>query len=233
MINFQAVSKKYNSHEALSDVSLEIPDSEFVFLVGPTGAGKSTLLKLIIREELPSAGRVFVGSLEVNKLSSSQVPHLRRRVGTVFQDFKLLPQRTVFENVAFPLEILGLDDDEIESVTKDTLALVDLEKLANQFPGQISGGEAQRTAIARAMVLRPEVILADEPTGNLDAGSAWEVMQLLDRLNSLGTTVIMATHNMDISSSLPHRTLEIQKGRLVHDRKPKGTKSPAVKKKNA
>ena len=232
MINFHDVTKHYNSTTALADVSLEIPDSEFIFLVGPSGAGKSTLLKLIIREELPSSGRIFVGNTEVNKLSSSQVPHLRRRVGTIFQDFKLLPQRTVFENVAFPLEILGLDDDEIESVTKDTLALVDLGHLADHFPGQLSGGEAQRTATARAMVLRPEVILADEPTGNLDAGSAWEVMQLLDRLNRLGTTVIMATHNMDISSSLPHRTLEIQKGRIVHDSKQKGTKSPAAKKKH-
>jgi len=233
MINFQAVSKKYNSLEALADISLEIPDSEFVFLVGPSGAGKSTLLKLIIREELPSTGRVFVGDMEVNRLSSSQVPHLRRKVGTIFQDFKLLPQRTVFENVAFPLEILGLDDDEIEHVTKDTLALVSLENLATHFPGQLSGGEAQRTATARAMVLRPEVILADEPTGNLDAGSAWEVMQLLGRLNSLGTTVIMATHNMDISTSLPHRTVEIQRGRIVHDSKQRGTKGPTSKKKTA
>lgn len=233
MINFQAVSKKYNSLEALADITLEIPDSEFIFLVGPSGAGKSTLLKLIIREELPSTGRVFVGDMEVNRLSSSQVPHLRRKVGTIFQDFKLLPQRTVFENVAFPLEILGLDDDEIEHVTKDTLALVSLENLATHFPGQLSGGEAQRTATARAMVLRPEVILADEPTGNLDAGSAWEVMQLLGRLNSLGTTVIMATHNMDISTSLPHRTVEIQRGRIVHDSKQRGTKGPTSKKKTA
>jgi len=227
MINFQDVSKHYNSHSALADISLEIPDSEFVFLVGPTGAGKSTLLKLIIRENLPSKGSLFVNGMDVPKLSPSEVPHLRRSVGTVFQDFKLLPQRTVSENVAFPLEILGLDDDEIKTIVKDTLSMVNLDDKANLFPGQLSGGEAQRSAIVRAMVLRPEIILADEPTGNLDLGSAWEVMQILNKLNSFGTTVIMATHNMDITSGLPHRKLEIQKGRIVHDTKQKGTKQKA------
>ncbi|OGY25334.1 MAG: cell division ATP-binding protein FtsE [Candidatus Woykebacteria bacterium RBG_16_44_10] len=225
MIAFREVSKQYDSLIALADVSFEVADSEFVFLVGPTGAGKSTLLKLIIREELPSSGKVFVDSLEISDLPASRVPHLRRRVGTIFQDFKLLPQRTVFENVAFPLEILGLPDHEIEKTTKEILELVGLEHKTNHFPTQLSGGEAQRTAIARAMVLRPEIILADEPTGNLDARSAWEVMQLLARLNNLGTTVLMATHNMDITSSLPHRKLELQKGRVVYDTKQKGTKS--------
>ncbi|HEX7456732.1 MAG TPA: cell division ATP-binding protein FtsE [Candidatus Nanoarchaeia archaeon] len=232
MINFHEVSKRYNSLAALADISLEIETGEFVFLIGPTGAGKSTLLKLIIREELPTSGRVFVGDTEVSSLSPTQVPFLRRRVGTVFQDFKLLPQRTVLENVAFPLEILGLDDSEIEKVSKETLSLVSLEDKAEHFPYQLSGGEAQRTAIARAMVLRPEVILADEPTGNLDAASAWEIMQLLGRLNSLGTTVIMATHNMDISTSLPHRNLEIQKGRISRDSKEKKSKASAAKKKS-
>ena len=225
MIAFREVSKQYDSLIALADVSFEVADAEFVFLVGPTGAGKSTLLKLIIREELPSSGKVFVDSLEISDLPASKVPHLRRRVGTIFQDFKLLPQRTVFENVAFPLEILGLPDPEIEKTAEEILELVGLEHKANHFPTQLSGGEAQRTAIARAMVLRPEIILADEPTGNLDARSAWEVMQLLARLNNLGTTVLMATHNMDITSSLPHKKLELQKGRVVYDTKQKGTKS--------
>jgi len=232
MITFHEVSKQYNSLAALADVSLEIADSEFVFLVGPTGAGKSTLLKLIIREELPTAGQVFVDGLEVSSLPSSHVPQLRRRVGTIFQDFKLLPQRTVFENIAFPLEILGLSDEEIKKTTKDILELVGLEDKSHHFPSQLSGGEAQRTAIARAFVLRPEIILADEPTGNLDAASAWEIMKLLGRLNNLGTVVIMATHNMDISSSLPHRKVEMQKGRIVRDSKQKGTKSHEAGKKS-
>ena len=231
MIAFHEVSKRYNSLAALADVSFEIENGEFVFLLGPSGAGKSTLLKLIIREEVPSAGRVFFDGLEINKIPTRQVPALRRRVGTIFQDFKLLPQRTVFENVAFPLEIIGLDDDEIEKSTSETLSLVNLDQRASNFPDQLSGGEAQRTAIARAMVMRPEVILADEPTGNLDPASAWEVMKLLDRLNSLGTTVVMASHNMDITSSLPHRNLEIAEGRIVNDTKQKKTKTSERKEK--
>jgi cell division transport system ATP-binding protein len=231
MITFRGVSKHYDSLSALADISMEIGPGEFVFLVGPSGAGKSTLLKLIIREDLPSRGDVFIDGMDVTKMHSSDVPHLRRKVGTVFQDFKLLPQRTVSENVAFPLEILGLDDDEVRKVVEETVALVDLEHKLDHFPAQLSGGEAQRTAIARAMVMRPEIILADEPTGNLDLGSAWEVMQILNKLNSLGTTVIMATHNMDISSGLPHRKLEIQKGRIVGDTKEKSTKAKGAKKK--
>ncbi|OGY25166.1 MAG: cell division ATP-binding protein FtsE [Candidatus Woykebacteria bacterium RBG_16_43_9] len=231
MITFREVSKDYDSLSALTDISMEITPGEFVFLVGPSGAGKSTVLKLIIREDLPSKGDVFVDGAEVTKMRPSEVPHLRRRIGTVFQDFKLLPQRTVFENVSFPLEILGLDDDEIKKIVEDTIALVNLEHKLGHFPAQLSGGEAQRTAIARAMVMRPEIILADEPTGNLDLGSAWEVMQILNKLNSLGTTVVMATHNMDITSGLPHRKLEIQKGRIVNDTKQKGASRESVKKK--
>ena len=153
-------------------------------------------------------------NLEISSLPSSYIPKLRRKVATIFQDFKLLPQRTVFENVSFPLEILGLDDPQIKKTVEEILKLVSLEKKLDNFRYQLSGGEAQRTAIARAMVLRPEIILADEPTGNLDAGSAWEVMQLLAKLNSLGTTVVMATHNTDIFSSLPHRTLIMDNGRV-------------------
>jgi cell division transport system ATP-binding protein len=224
MITFDQVSKQYNGLTALSDVSLEIPDAEFVFLLGPSGAGKSTLLKMIIREVVPTRGSIRLDETDIGSLSDSDVPSLRRKVGTVFQDFKLLPQKTVFENVAFPLEVIGLADDEIARTTSGMLETVNLADKATHFPFQISGGEAQRTAIARAMVLRPEVILADEPTGNLDPGSAWEVMQLLAKLNSLGTTVVMATHNFDISKSLPHREVEIQKGRVVRDSKQKGVK---------
>jgi len=231
MIAFRDVSKNYNSHAALADISFEISPSEFIFLVGPSGAGKSTLLKLIIRDDIPSKGSIFVDGMDIATLRAHEVPHLRRKVGTVFQDFKLLPQRTVFENVSFPLEILGLDDEEIKKVVEETLSLVNMVEKGTNFPHEISGGEAQRTAIARAMVLRPEIILADEPTGNLDLGSAWEIMQLLNKLNSLGTTIVMATHNTDITGGLTHRKIEIQKGRLVGDSKEKGTKPKSVKKK--
>ena len=221
MISFHKVTKQYNGQPAIAEVSLEIPDSEFVFVVGPSGAGKSTILKLIIREELPSRGKVFVDEWDIANLSDQLIPHLRRKVGTVFQDFKLLPQRTVYENVAFPLEIVGLGDAEIDSNVREILELINLAGKADHFPQQLSGGEAQKVAIARAMILRPEILLADEPTGNLDPQSAWEIMQLLAKLNDLGTTVIMATHNMDISSSLPHRKIHLMEGRLVKDTKDK------------
>ncbi|OGY32818.1 MAG: cell division ATP-binding protein FtsE [Candidatus Woykebacteria bacterium RIFCSPLOWO2_01_FULL_41_12] len=229
MIVFHEVSKQYDGLTALADINLEIGDSEFVFLTGKSGAGKSTLLKMIIREEQPTSGKVFVDDLEISSLPSSYIPKLRRKVATIFQDFKLLPQRTVFENVAFPLEILGLDDPQIKKTVGEILKLVSLEEKLDNFPYQLSGGEAQRTAIARAMVLRPEIILADEPTGNLDSGSAWEVMQLLAKLNSLGTTVVMATHNTDIFSSLPHRTLIMDEGRIRDEGKQ--TKASAKPKK--
>jgi cell division transport system ATP-binding protein len=217
VITFDEVSKQYNLTSALSDVNLEIEDGEFVFLIGPSGAGKSTLLKLLIREEVPTQGKIFVGETEISSLSENQIPHLRRTIGTIFQDFKLLPQRTVFENVAFPLEIIGIPDEEIGRTAHEALKLVNLPTKAENFPWQLSGGEAQRTAIARAMVQRPEVLLADEPTGNLDPQSAWEVMQILVKLNQLGTTVIMATHNIEIMSSLPHRMLEIRGGKITKD----------------
>ena len=217
MITFEEVSKQYNLTNALTDINLEIEDGEFIFLVGPSGAGKSTLLKLLIREELPTAGRIFIGETEISSLPEKKVPHLRRTVGTIFQDFKRLPQRTVFENVAFPLEITGLPDAEVKRTATEILKLVSLDSKASHFPWQLSGGEAQRTAIARSMVQRPEILLADEPTGNLDPQSAWEIMQILAKLNKLGTTIVMATHNFDITSSLPHRMLEIREGRLSKD----------------
>lgn len=223
MIQFSSVSKKYETGYALDNLDLEIPDSEFVFLIGHSGAGKSTLLKLIIREEAPTAGKIMVDEWDVTQLSDQNVPTLRRKIGTIFQDFKLLPQRTVFENVSFPLEVMGLPDDELHDMVIEALKLVNLEEKAQSFPSQLSGGEAQRTAIARAMVLRPEIILADEPTGNLDPQSAWEVMQILTKLNQLGSTVVMATHNLDITSSLPHRRIEIQKGKIIKDTKKKGS----------
>lgn len=224
MIQFSGVTKKYYDNYALENLNLEIPDGEFVFLIGHSGAGKSTLLKLLIREEVPTSGKVLVDDWEVSNLPEKHIPVLRRKVGTIFQDFKLLPQRTVFENVAFPLEVMGLEDSDLLETTNEALKLVNLSEKANHFPNQLSGGEQQRTSIARAMVLRPEIILADEPTGNLDPQSAWEVMQLLTKVNSLGSTIVMATHNMDITSALPHRRIEIQKGKITKDTKKKGEK---------
>jgi cell division transport system ATP-binding protein len=218
MINFQQVTKRYaNGTTAVVDIDLEVPDRQFLFIVGPSGAGKSTLLKLIIREEVPSEGKVFVDKWDVTKLPGRKVPHLRRQIGTVFQDFKLLPKKTVFENVAFALEIIGRTSKEIKEVTEEVLELVGLKDQRNLFPNQISGGEAQRVAIARAIVQKPPFVLADEPTGNLDAKSAWEIMAILQKLNELGTTVIMATHNIDIVQTLPHRMVEIEHGRIIKD----------------
>jgi len=227
MIRFSDVSKKYGQSFALQGLNLDILDGEFVFLVGHSGAGKSTLLKLVIREEIPTSGQVLVDDWEVSSLEEKHLPILRRKVGTIFQDFKLLPQRTVFENVSFPLEVMGLPDSEIADTVTETLKLVNLDEKAASFPSQLSGGESQRTSIARAMVLRPEILLADEPTGNLDPQSAWEVMQILTKLNTLGSTVVMATHNIDITSSLPHRRIEIKSGKIVGD-----TKKPGSKEKN-
>ncbi len=219
MIEFRDVSKKYTGQIALSDINLEIDDSEFVFLIGPSGAGKTTLLKLLIRDESPTTGQILLDSWDLTKIPPNKLANLRRKIGTVFQDFKLLSQKTVFENVAFPMEILGLSDEEIYRAAGQMLELVRLEQKASHFPLQLSGGEAQRAAIARAMIMRPDVLLADEPTGNLDAQAAWEIMQLLGKLNKLGTTIIMATHNQDITSSLPHRIIEIIDGKIKTDTK--------------
>ncbi len=224
MIRFSEVSKKYGQDFALQGLNLDVIDGEFVFLIGHSGAGKSTILKLVIREEIPTAGTVVVDDWEVSTLEDKNLPILRRKIGTIFQDFKLLPQRTVYENVSFPLEIMGLEDSEIYDTVMETLKLVNLEDKASNFPGQLSGGESQRTSIARAMVLRPEILLADEPTGNLDPQSAWEVMQILTKLNTLGSTIVMATHNIDITSALPHRRIEIKSGKIVGDTKKEGAK---------
>src|SRR3989344_543783 len=206
MISFQKVSKKYNNGtSALDDIDLDVADNEFIFITGASGAGKSTLLKLLIRDEIPSDGQIFVDDWEVTSLPKSNIPHLRRRIGTIFQDFKLLPKKTVFENVAFALEILGPDDETVQRETRETLELFSLTDKAELFPWQLSGGEAQRTAIARAFVQKPEIILADEPTGNLDPKSAWEVMKELSKLNDLGATVLMATHNVEFIKNMGHR----------------------------
>ena len=217
MISFENVSKKFGSTVALDDVSLEIKQGEFVFVVGPSGAGKSTLLRILTKELQPSSGKVMVDKEDIAKVKD--LPRYRRKIGMVFQDFKLLDDRTVFENVALALEVQGKSDEEIGKQVEHTLKLVEIWDKRNLFPRQLSGGEAQRTAIARAVVGKPEILLADEPTGDLDSKTAWGVIQLLNEINSWGTTILMATHNQEIVNTLKRRVLIIKKGKVVSDTK--------------
>ncbi|MBI4037652.1 cell division ATP-binding protein FtsE [Candidatus Curtissbacteria bacterium] len=221
MINFQQVSKKFPTGQiALEEIDVEIPDGDFIFIVGPSGAGKSTLLKLLTREILPTTGTIFYNKEDIFKIPAKKIPQLRRKIGTVFQDFKLLLNRTVFENVALPLEVLGRSDAEIEKIVSVTLDKVGILDKAESFPLQLSGGEIQRTAIARAIVSSPEVLLADEPTGDLDPKTAKEIVELLNQINSeLKTTILMATHNMTIVDHFKKRILELDNGKLVKDHK--------------
>ena len=218
MIAFQNVYKIYNSHStALEDVNLRINPGEFVSLVGRSGAGKSTLVKLLIGEERPSRGRIFFGQYEVNKLGDNELPGLRRHIGIVFQDFRLLPNKTAYENVAFALEVAGRPQREIAELVPQVLDMVGLSDKMGNFPNELSGGEKQRVAIARAMVHRPEVIIADEPTGNLDPFHSWEIINLLQKINQLGTTLILATHEKDIVNSLDKRVVTLDRGRVMRD----------------
>lgn len=220
MIRFENLSKKYGSNTtALEDISLEIKQGEFVFIVGPSGAGKSTLLRILTREITPSSGKVLVGNIDIAKMKDSEIPHLRRKVGVVFQDFKLLDDRTVFEQVALTLEVLGKSDEEIAKMVEHILKLVEIWDKRNLFPRQLSGGEAQRTAIARAAVGKPDVLLADEPTGDLDPKTAWGVIQLLNEINSWGTTILMATHNQEIVNTLKKRVIVLKNGKIIKDSK--------------
>jgi cell division transport system ATP-binding protein len=212
------VTKVYpNGKRALVDVDLVVPEGDFVFLVGPSGAGKSTLIKLLIRDEVATSGTVMVAGRDLARLRRKDVPRLRRQIGIVFQDFKLLPTKTVRENVAFALEVTGTPRHRIGPTADRVLALVGLTAQANQRPAQLSGGEQQRTAIARAMVHDPRVIIADEPTGNLDPLISWEILQLLLRINDLGTTVLMATHNAEVVTALRKRVVALEEGRIVRD----------------
>jgi cell division transport system ATP-binding protein len=218
MIRFDHVTKQYGKRTfALSDVTVTINDGEFVFLIGPSGAGKTTILRLLLRDLLPSQGSVFVDDLEVNTLSRSEIYRLRRKVGMVFQDFKLLGDRTVFENVAIGLEILGKSDDEIQKGVMDILDLVGLTDKARLFPLQLSAGELQRTSIARAVVGGPKILLADEPTGNLDPDTADDILSILLEIQRIGTTIIMATHNVTIVNEMKKRTIILTGGKIISD----------------
>lgn len=219
MILFNSVSKKFGSTFALDDINLEVKQGEFAFIVGPSGAGKSTLLRALTREILPTSGKIMIAGVDITKIKNSDIPLFRRKVGVVFQDFKLLDDRTVFENVALTLEVQGKSDEEIEKSVEHTLKLVEIWDKKNLFPRQLSGGEAQRTAIARAIVGKPDVVLADEPTGDLDPKTAWGVIQLLNEINSWGTTILMATHNQEIVNTLKRRVITLKSGKVIKDNK--------------
>lgn len=219
MIKFQSVTKKFGPTIALDDISLEITQGEFVFLVGPSGAGKSTLLRILTCEIPPTSGKVSVKDKDITTIKDGDIPSYRRKIGFVFQDFKLLDDRTVFENVALTLEVLGKSEGEIAKDVEHTLKLVELWDRRNLFPRQLSGGEAQRVAIARAVVAKPDMVLADEPTGDLDPQTAWGVIQLLNEINSWGTTVLMATHNQEIVNTLKRRVVLLKKGKITRDTK--------------
>jgi cell division transport system ATP-binding protein len=212
------VTKQYpNGKLALRDVDLVIPEGDFVFLVGPSGAGKSTLIKLLIRDEIATRGHVVLDGQDVARLPRRQVPKMRRKIGTIFQDFKLLPNKSVYENVAFALEVTGTPRRKVRPAVTRVLSLVGLTEQARQIPSQLSGGEQQRTAIARALVHDPRLIIADEPTGNLDPLISWEILQLLLRINDLGVTVMMATHNAEVVTALRKRVVALEEGRIIRD----------------
>jgi cell division transport system ATP-binding protein len=219
VIRFEHVTKIYPSQQrgALDDISLEIEKGEFVFLVGASGSGKSTFLRLVLREEKVTSGTVYVAGKDVGQLSNWKVPQLRRQIGTVFQDFRLLPNKTVFENVAFGLEVTGRSQDKVLKIVPEVLELVGLSGKEDRYPHELSGGEQQRVAIARAFANRPMILIADEPTGNLDPQTSVGIMKLLDRINRTGTTVVMATHDAAIVDQMRKRVIELDRGQLVRD----------------
>ena len=219
MIRFEKASLTYDgqNRSALESVDVDIEKGEFVFLVGPSGSGKSTFLRLVLREARPTTGRVYVAGKEINRLAGWKVPGLRRQIGTVFQDFRLLPNKTVAQNVAFALQVIGKSKSAIDALVPETLALVGLEGKERRMPDELSGGEQQRVAIARAFVNRPMILIADEPTGNLDPTTSVGIMKLLDRINRTGTTVVMATHDSGVVDQMRKRVIELQGGKVVRD----------------
>ena len=218
MIEMMNVTKKYNKGiTAINNLSIQINDGEFVYVVGPSGAGKSTFIKMMYREEKATKGRIRVGKYDLMKIKDRQIPYLRRYVGVVFQDFKLLQNKTVYENVAYAMEVIEKSPREIKRRVEDVLELVNLKHRMNNFPNELSGGEQQRVAIARAIVNTPGILIADEPTGNLDPDTSMEIMDILERINEQGTTIVMATHNSQIVNEKKHRVIAIENGQIVRD----------------
>ena len=219
MILLDRVTKNYgkSNKPALNRASIHVGAGEFVIIVGTSGAGKSTLLKLLTREEKPSSGKIVVGGIDYDNLKDKHIPLLRRKIGVVFQDFKLLPNRTVFENVAFALQIAGMTNREIKATVPKVIELVGLKGKEKHFPHQLSGGERQRVAIARAVVRQPKILIADEPTGNLDPKHSWDIVRLLEKINKYGTTVILTTHNVEIVNKLKRRVITIDHGKITSD----------------
>ena len=224
MILLDGVTKKYSGDEkpALDDVSLHIAPNEFVFLVGKSGAGKSTLMKMITKEETPDAGKIIIGGIDLDYVKKRHIPGYRRRLGVVFQDFKLLPRRTVYENVAFALEIAGMSGKDIRKTVPKVLDLVDLSSQARKFPHQLSGGQKQRVAIARSVARQPKILIADEPTANLDKLTTHEIIDLLKKINDFGTTILVTTHNEGIVNNMQRRVVTLKDGKIINDQKDNG-----------
>jgi len=218
MIRFENVSKTYpGDFVALEDINLDIKEGEFVSIIGHSGSGKSTLLKLVYAEEQPTSGHVFFNDRDISAIKQKHLPYFRRNIGTVFQDFKLLPQKTAYENVAYALEVSDETLEEINELVPEILDIVGMGNKMEKYPRQLSGGEKQKVCLARALVRKPPVIIADEPTGNLDPTSTWEIVQLLLKINSMGTTVILASHNKSIVDKLNRRVVELEKGKIIRD----------------
>ncbi|MCQ2561946.1 MAG: cell division ATP-binding protein FtsE [Clostridia bacterium] len=217
MIKFDSVTKKYGENVGLENATININRGDFVFLIGPSGAGKSTFIKLILKEIEPDGGHIYVEGKEITHLSNREIPPLRRSIGMVFQDFRLLPNKTVFENVAFAMEVVHSSPRAIKRQVPQVLTLMGIEDKADKFPNQLSAGEQQRVAIARAIINNPKMLIADEPTGNLDPDTAWEIMKLIDQINRRGTTIVMVTHSKDIVERMGKRVVAIDHGHIVRD----------------
>ncbi len=220
IIEFKDVTRKYQDGTfSLENVSIEIPEGEFVFLIGASGAGKTTFMRQIVREDVPTSGQVIVDDEDVTKIKEKEVPNLRRKIGYVFQDFKLLDSKTAFENVSLSLEVVGKSEDEIKSIIPNLMHLVGLGDKMDKFPRNLSGGEKQRLAIARALAHEPKILLADEPTGNLDKAASWIIVDLMKKINDWGTTIIFGTHDADIVNTLKKRVIHLDRGRVIRDEK--------------